>query len=125
MPYLPRSKEAALTALETSTSQHLKSQEALQKNVMGTTPEPTSKSERLCKDILLPLGRHRITNGIFSRIGVLGHVQAARVALLNEDLERCQRLELKGQWWDLMDELQWIADNGGEEFYFSIGGYIP
>lgn len=126
MPYLPRSTEPILTALETAARERLEFHEARQKNVMHTTtPEPTSLRRRISNDILVPISRHRITNGIFRRIGVLGHVQKVRVALLNEDIEKCVRLEGEWRWWELMDDLRWLADNGGGPFYFSVVGWVP
>jgi hypothetical protein len=125
MPYLPRSKEAYLTALKTAARERLQFHEARQKNIMHITPKPTRKSERLCKDILVPISRHRITNGVLRRVGLLGRVQAARVALLNEDIEKCVRLAGEWRWWKLMDDLQWLADNGGGPVCFSVVGWVP
>lgn len=125
MPYLPRSTESILKALELAARERLEFHEARQKNTMHITPEPTSKSERLCKDILVPISRYRITNGVLRRVGLLGRVQAARVALLNEDIEKCVRLAGEWRWWELMEELQWLAENGGGPFCFSVVGWVP
>jgi hypothetical protein len=124
MPYIPRSKEATLTALETSTRQCLKAREAYQKTVMHTTPEHTTPEhtitrKRLCKDYLVPLSRQRITNGFLRRIGLLDRVQEARVALLNDDWERCKRVEAEWRWESL---LRWVAESGGD-FHIELSGY--
>jgi len=119
MPYIARDKEATLTAPETSTRQCLKAREAYQKTVMHTTPEHTSTRKRLCKDYLVPLSRQRITNGLLRRVGLLDGVQEARVALLNDDWERCRRVEAEWRWESL---LRWVAESGGE-FHIELSGY--
>lgn len=124
MPYLPRSKEPTLTALETKYHQLLKNHESYQKNIMRVQPEPTSKSMRLRKNFLVPLSRHRVTNGFLRRVGLLDRVQKARVALLRDDVARCLQIEREWEWWDWMSDLLWMAENGGGSFYFEIGGYV-
>ncbi|GAB7325041.1 hypothetical protein MBLNU13_g09140t1 [Cladosporium sp. NU13] len=87
MPYIARHQESTLTALEIAARNHLIHQGALQKHVIGTTPEHTSALRRISKDYLFPFSRHRVINGFLRKIDLFGRVQRARVALLNDDLE--------------------------------------
>jgi len=126
MPYIARHEEPELTTLEISAQNYRLHQEALQKHIMGTTPERTSLPRRISKDFLVPFSRHRITNELLRRIGLLGRVQKVRVALMYDDLARCLRVEREWQnwrWWRTMAELQRMADSGGGEFYFEVAGF--
>lgn len=126
MPYIARHKESELTSLETSAQNYRLHQEALQKHIKGTTPEHTSLVKRISKDFLVPFSRHRITNELLRKIRLLGRVQKVRVALMNDDLARCLRVEREWQnwrWWYTMAELQRMGDSGGGEFYFEVAGF--
>ena len=124
MPYIARHREPALTALEIGARNRRLHQEALQKYVMGTTPEHTSLPRRISKDFLVPCSRHRLTNELLRKTGLLGRVQRARVALLNDDLERCGRVDREWRYWYTMTDLQRLADSGGGDFYFEVTGFV-
>jgi hypothetical protein len=108
--------EAELNEVEAMARSQRKSQEVDQKALMGYCPSHTSKAKRFSKHFLVPLSRRRTANEFFRKIGVLGNVQRARMALLFDDIAITDRIDQECWMWEVERQIQRFAEGSVEGF---------